>query len=47
MGYLTGKIDVQTKLDPKTDLRSGFSDSRKPPVAVVTSLRETAVFARR
>ena len=24
MGYLTGKIDVQTKLDPKTDLRSGF-----------------------
>jgi aryl-alcohol dehydrogenase-like predicted oxidoreductase len=24
MGYLTGKIDAQTKLDPKTDLRSGF-----------------------
>ena len=24
MGYLTAKIDVQTKLDPKTDLRSGF-----------------------
>ena len=24
MGYLTGKIDVGTKLDPKTDLRSGF-----------------------
>jgi aryl-alcohol dehydrogenase-like predicted oxidoreductase len=24
MGYLTGCIDVQTKLDPKTDLRSGF-----------------------
>ena len=24
MGYLTGKIDVNTKLDPKTDLRSGF-----------------------
>jgi aryl-alcohol dehydrogenase-like predicted oxidoreductase len=24
MGYLTGKIDVRTKLDPKTDLRSGF-----------------------
>ncbi len=24
MGYLTGKINVQTKLDPKTDLRSGF-----------------------
>jgi aryl-alcohol dehydrogenase-like predicted oxidoreductase len=24
MGYLTGKIDCHTKLDPKTDLRSGF-----------------------
>jgi aryl-alcohol dehydrogenase-like predicted oxidoreductase len=24
MGYLTGKIDAGTKLDPKTDLRSGF-----------------------
>jgi aryl-alcohol dehydrogenase-like predicted oxidoreductase len=24
MGYLTGKIDVNTKLDSKTDLRSGF-----------------------
>jgi aryl-alcohol dehydrogenase-like predicted oxidoreductase len=24
MGYLTGKIDVRTKLDPKTDFRSGF-----------------------
>ena len=24
MGYLTGKIDSQTKLDPKQDLRSGF-----------------------
>jgi aryl-alcohol dehydrogenase-like predicted oxidoreductase len=24
MGYLTGKIDVDTKLDPKTDLRAGF-----------------------
>jgi len=24
MGYLTGKIDAATKLDPKTDLRSGF-----------------------
>jgi len=24
MGYLTGKIDARTKLDPKTDLRSGF-----------------------
>jgi len=24
MGYLTGKIDARTKLDPKVDLRSGF-----------------------
>jgi len=24
MGFLTGKIDGRTKLDPKTDLRSGF-----------------------
>ena len=24
MGYLTGKVDVRTRLDPKTDLRSGF-----------------------
>jgi aryl-alcohol dehydrogenase-like predicted oxidoreductase len=24
MGYLTGKIDASTKLDPKLDLRSGF-----------------------
>lgn len=24
MGYLTGKINAQTKLDPKKDLRSGF-----------------------
>ena len=25
MGYLTGKIDANTKLDPKTDLRSSFT----------------------
>jgi aryl-alcohol dehydrogenase-like predicted oxidoreductase len=24
MGYLTGKIDTHTRLDPKTDLRAGF-----------------------
>jgi len=24
MGYLTGKVDARTKLDPKVDLRSGF-----------------------
>jgi aryl-alcohol dehydrogenase-like predicted oxidoreductase len=29
MGYLTGKIDASTKLDEKTDLRSGF-DRFKP-----------------
>jgi aryl-alcohol dehydrogenase-like predicted oxidoreductase len=25
MGYLTGKIDARTRLDPKTDLRAGFT----------------------
>jgi aryl-alcohol dehydrogenase-like predicted oxidoreductase len=25
MGYLAGKLDAGTKLDPKTDLRAGFS----------------------
>ena len=25
MGYLTGKLNVDTKFDPKTDLRSGFT----------------------
>jgi aryl-alcohol dehydrogenase-like predicted oxidoreductase len=25
MGYLTGKMDARTKLDPKTDLRAGFT----------------------
>jgi aryl-alcohol dehydrogenase-like predicted oxidoreductase len=25
MGYLTGKLDARTRLDPKTDLRSGFT----------------------
>ena len=24
MGYLAGKMDAQTKLDPKTDFRAGF-----------------------
>jgi aryl-alcohol dehydrogenase-like predicted oxidoreductase len=24
MGYLTGKMDAGTELDPKTDLRTGF-----------------------
>ena len=24
MGFLTGKMNAQTKLDPKTDLRAGF-----------------------
>ena len=32
MGYLTGKIDARTKLDPKTDLRAGFDrfSAREP-----------------
>src|SRR3954462_1899706 len=25
MGYLTGKLNADTKFDPKTDLRSGFT----------------------
>jgi aryl-alcohol dehydrogenase-like predicted oxidoreductase len=33
MGFLTGKIDDRTKLDPKTDLRSGFDRFSKENVA--------------
>ena len=29
LGYLTGKIDARTRLDPQKDLRSGF-DRFKP-----------------
>jgi len=34
MGYLTGKINAQTKLDPKTDLRSGFDRFSLQNIAV-------------
>ncbi|BDV42717.1 aldehyde oxidase [Geotalea uraniireducens] len=36
MGYLTGKIDSRTKLDPKTDLRSGFD--RFTPVNIKANM---------
>src|SRR5688572_24294253 len=46
MGYLTGKIDVRTTLDPQTDLRSGFDrfsrenlDANRP---IVELLRQIA-----
>jgi len=36
MGYLTGKINAQTTLDPKTDLRSGFD--RFSPENIVANM---------
>jgi aryl-alcohol dehydrogenase-like predicted oxidoreductase len=36
MGYLTGKINAHTKLDPKTDLRSGFD--RFSPVNLAANM---------
>ncbi len=51
MGYLTGKIDVRTTLDPQTDLRSGFDrfskenlDANRPIVALLRQVaaRENA-----
>src|SRR6476469_5535939 len=46
MGYLTGKIDANTKLDPKTDLRSGFdrfsSENLAANMPVVDLLRRFA-----
>lgn len=36
MGYLTGKMDANTKLDPKTDLRSGFD--RFSPEALAANM---------
>ena len=36
MGYLTGTIDARTKLDPKTDLRSGFD--RFSPESVAANM---------
>lgn len=35
MGYLTGKLDARTKLDPKTDLRAGFE--RFTPAALAAN----------
>jgi aryl-alcohol dehydrogenase-like predicted oxidoreductase len=46
MGYLTGKVDAATKLDPKTDLRSGFDrfspENLKANKPVVDLLRRFA-----
>jgi aryl-alcohol dehydrogenase-like predicted oxidoreductase len=46
MGYLTGKIDARTTLDPKTDLRSGFdrfsAQNLRANRAVVDVLRQFA-----
>ncbi|MGA7214523.1 MAG: aldo/keto reductase [Terrimicrobiaceae bacterium] len=46
MGYLTGKINAHTKLDPKTDLRSGFDrfspESLAANMPVVDLLRRVA-----
>jgi aryl-alcohol dehydrogenase-like predicted oxidoreductase len=46
MGYLTGTIDAGTKLDPKTDLRSGFdrfsAENLRANRAVVDVLRRFA-----
>jgi aryl-alcohol dehydrogenase-like predicted oxidoreductase len=47
MGYLTGKLDARMKLDPKTDLRTGFDRfspenlaANKPIVDLLKSLAE-------
>jgi aryl-alcohol dehydrogenase-like predicted oxidoreductase len=46
MGYLTGKIDVSTMLDPQTDLRSGFdrfsSENLTANMPIVVLLRQVA-----
>ena len=46
MGYLTGKIDANIKLDPKTDLRSGFDrfspENLKANMPVIDLLRRVA-----
>jgi len=48
MGYLTGKIDARTVLDPKTDLRAGFDrftpenlGANRPLVDWLTQFAET------
>jgi aryl-alcohol dehydrogenase-like predicted oxidoreductase len=40
MGYLTGKVDVRTRLDPKTDLRSGFDRFSSENLAANTPILE-------
>ena len=40
MGYLSGKIDARTKLDPKTDLRSGFDRFSPENLAANSSVVE-------
>lgn len=47
MGYLTGKIDARTRLDPKTDLRAGFDrfspenlEANKPVVDLLRRFAE-------
>jgi aryl-alcohol dehydrogenase-like predicted oxidoreductase len=46
MGYLTGKMDANTKLDPKTDLRAGFDrfspENLAANMPVVDLLRQVA-----
>lgn len=46
MGYLTGQIDARTKLDPQTDLRSGFdrfsSENLAANAPIVDALRRFA-----
>jgi aryl-alcohol dehydrogenase-like predicted oxidoreductase len=46
MGFLTGKIDAQTKLDPKMDLRSGFDrfspENLATNMPIIDSLRRFA-----
>ncbi|MEQ1587649.1 MAG: aldo/keto reductase [Cyclobacteriaceae bacterium] len=46
MGYLTGKIDANIKLDPKTDLRSGFDrfspENIEANMPIVELLRQVA-----
>jgi aryl-alcohol dehydrogenase-like predicted oxidoreductase len=44
MGYLTGKIDVNTKFDPKTDLRSGFD--RFSPENIAANMPVVALLKR-
>jgi len=46
MGYLTGKVDARTKLDPKMDLRSGFDrfspENLAANMPIIDSLRRFA-----